>query len=138
MERVAVFGAGGKMGFRIVEKLRVAGYELFCVENGMDGQSRLTGAGFELTEAGDALRQSQPVVLALPDKLIGKILTAIDPDIPAGSLVVCLDPAAPRAGKLGSRPDIAYFVTHPCHPSVFKDESEPDARADFFGGTARQ
>ena len=29
--------------------------------------------------------------------------------------------------------DIAYFVTHPCHPPVVNDEIDPDARMDFFG-----
>jgi D-apionate oxidoisomerase len=138
MERVAVFGAGGKMGFRIVGKLRDAGYTLFCVENGPDGQTRLTDAGFDLTDADEALKQTQTIVLALPDRLIGNVLASIDADIPTDTLVVCLDPAAPQAGKLGTRSDIAYFVTHPCHPSVFKNESDPDARKDFFGGVARQ
>ena len=37
------------------------------------------------------------------------------------------------------RDDLVYFVTHPCHPSVFGGETEPDAQADFFGGIrARQ
>jgi D-apionate oxidoisomerase len=138
MEQVAVLGAGGKMGFRIVEKLRAAGHDLFCVETGPEGQARLNNAGFDLADTAEALRQAKVLVLALPDKLIGNVLASIDADIPSGTLVVCLDPAAPRAGKLRKRSDIAYFVTHPCHPSVFKNESDPDARKDFFGGIARQ
>jgi hypothetical protein len=35
---------------------------------------------------------------------------------------------------LPARPDISYFVTHPCHPPVFNDETDPEARRDFFGG----
>lgn len=138
MERVAVLGAGGKMGFRIVEKLRAAGRDLCCVETGPEGQARLRDADFGLVDIKEALGQSNTLVLALPDKLIGTILGSIDGDIPSGTLVVCLDPAAPRAGKLGTRSDISYFVTHPCHPSVFKNESDSEAREDFFGGIARQ
>jgi D-apionate oxidoisomerase len=29
---------------------------------------------------------------------------------------------------------VTYFVTHPCHPSVFNDETDPEAKKDFFGG----
>jgi hypothetical protein len=34
------------------------------------------------------------------------------------------------------RPDLTYFVAHPCHPPIFNDEIEPAAKADFFGGIA--
>jgi hypothetical protein len=29
---------------------------------------------------------------------------------------------------------VTYFVTHPCHPPIFNDETEPSAKTDFFGG----
>jgi D-apionate oxidoisomerase len=45
-----------------------------------------------------------------------------------------LDAAAPHAGELPERGDVTYFVTHPCHPPLFDDETDPEARADFFGG----
>jgi hypothetical protein len=53
-------------------------------------------------------------------------------------MVITLDPAAAHAGELPARPDISYFVTHPCHPSVFEHEDDPEARADFFGGVKAQ
>jgi hypothetical protein len=34
-----------------------------------------------------------------------------------------LDAAAPHAGELPERDDITYFVTHPCHPPIFNDET---------------
>jgi hypothetical protein len=49
-------------------------------------------------------------------------------------MVICLDPAAPFGDQLPQRADITYFVTHPCHPPVVNDETEPDAKNDFFGG----
>ena len=53
-------------------------------------------------------------------------------------MVICLDPAAPYGGELPERPDISYFVTHPCHPPIVNDEVEPEARRDMFGGRAKQ
>jgi hypothetical protein len=29
---------------------------------------------------------------------------------------------------------VSYFVTHPCHPPVFNDETDLAAKRDFFGG----
>lgn len=51
-----------------------------------------------------------------------------------GTIVVILDAAAPYAGQLPDRKDVSYFVTHPCHPPVFNDETDPEVRRDFFGG----
>jgi hypothetical protein len=49
-------------------------------------------------------------------------------------MLLTLDPAAAHAGVLDSRPDITMFVTHPCHPPLWNDETDPDAKKDFFGG----
>ena len=46
------------------------------------------------------------------------------------------DAAAPFAGHLPNRPDLTYFVTHPCHPPIFNDETDPVAKRDHFGGVA--
>jgi hypothetical protein len=53
----------------------------------------------------------------------------------ANALVMTLDPAVARAGRLFLREDISYFIAHPSHPSVFNWEPTPEAQADFFGGT---
>jgi hypothetical protein len=47
-----------------------------------------------------------------------------------------LDAAAPWAGELPERADITYFVTHPCHPSIFRYEPTREAQKDYFGGVA--
>jgi hypothetical protein len=62
----------------------------------------------------------------------------IVPALNSGTLVICLDPAAPHGGELPAREDIAYFVVHPCHPPVVNDEVDPEARMDFWGGKAKQ
>jgi hypothetical protein len=73
-------------------------------------------------------------ILAVPDVAIGAVATAIVPSLRSGTLVMCLDPAAPYAGELPARDDIAYFVVHPCHPPVVNDEIDLAAKMDFYGG----
>ena len=48
-------------------------------------------------------------------------------------MVITLDAAAPFAGHLPARNHLVYFVTHPCHPPIFNDESTPEGRHDHFG-----
>lgn len=138
MERIALLGAGGKMGFRLAGKLTDAGFDLGCVEPGEAGRERLRDAGHEVLDQADALEGADVVVLAVPDKLIKPVAESFVPDVAPGTMVISLDPAAPVAGELPARDDITYFVTHPCHPSVFKDEADPAARRDHFGGVAKQ
>jgi D-apionate oxidoisomerase len=81
-----------------------------------------------------ALAEADVVILALPDNLIERISDGAVPKLKSGALVICLDPAAPLAGKVKHRGDLAYFVTHPCHPSVFSYDATSEERRDFFGG----
>ena len=61
------------------------------------------------------------------------------PSLKAGTMVVTLDPAAAYGGELPQREDVSYFVTHPAHPPIYNDETDPAARRDYFGGgKARQ
>ncbi len=55
-----------------------------------------------------------------------------------GTVVGIPDATAPFAGHLPERDDITCFVTHPCQPPIFNDESTPEGRADNFGGVAAQ
>lgn len=140
MDTIAIFGAAGKMGARICERLTgKSEYELLMVEHGDTGLARLRKSGYEPTVAEEAARRADVVFLAVPDLYLGEIAETIVPLLRTGALVCCLDPAAPYAGKLPERQDISYFATHPAHPPVFKDESRPNARKDYFGaGLARQ
>lgn len=139
MITVALFGAAGKMGTRLSEKLRFAPqYRLLCVEAGEAGLAALRARGLTPTPAEEAAREAEIVILAIPDRLIGHVAGQIVPLLKTGAMVICLDPAAPYCGQLPERADIAYFVAHPCHPPIVKEEETPEARADFFGGVARQ
>lgn len=81
----------------------------------------------------DAVSQADIIILAVPDKLIGKVSIEIAPDMKPGCMLVCLDPAAPWGGELALCEDISYFVCHPCHPPIVNNEVDPEARLDFFG-----
>ena len=136
MIKIALLGAGGKMGCRIIDHLKdKPAYHLLCVEVGAAGQRNLVERGLRALAQDEALAEADVVILALPDRLLGKVAHQAVPKLKAGALVITLDPAAAHAGDLPARPDISYFVTHPCHPSVFEVEEDPQARADFFGGT---
>jgi D-apionate oxidoisomerase len=138
-ETIALFGAGGKIGSRIARLLNQdSGYRTLFVEGGEAGRARLQEMSLTPTPAEDAVHQADVVILAVPDLLIGKIAGEIVPHLKSGSMVIGLDPAAPFSGKFPPREDISYFVTHPCHPPVYNDETDPAARTDYFGGTAKQ
>ncbi len=136
MTTVALFGAGGKMGCRITDNLKDdPDYKMLYVETGEAGIARLQQRGLKTTPYAEAAGAAQVVILAVPDALIGSVAASqVVPYLSSGTLAICLDPAAPAAGVLPARPDISYFVTHPCHPPVFNDETDPEARRDFFGG----
>lgn len=132
---IALFGAGGKMGFRLSKNLLASAYSVRHVEPGAGGQKRLKDElGIDCVEVEQALDGAEVVILAVPDTLIGKLSHEISPQLMPGTMVITLDAAAPFAGHLPQRPDLVYFVAHPCHPPIFNDESKPEARRDFFGG----
>lgn len=141
MTRIAILGAGGKMGCRIIDNLSKQGseHELLLVETGEVGRQRIAERGLAPAELEEAIERSEVVILALPDRLLGQISESVMPRLRPGTLVITLDPAAAHAGDLATRADLSYFVTHPCHPNVFDHFPTPEERDDFFGGVhARQ
>lgn len=137
MTAVALFGAGGKMGMRIGRNLVASPLTVLPVEVSEAGRARFLEAhGIACIAPEDAIAAAQVVVLAVPDTVIGAVTRDLVPKLKAGTMVIILDAAAPHAGHLPQRADITYFVTHPCHPPIFNDETEPSARADHFGGIA--
>ena len=136
---IALFGAAGKMGTRISAELQdVPEYRMLYVEAGQAGQSLLRERGLAPASKEEAVGSADVVILAIPDTVIGRVTRDIVPQLRPGALVICLDPAAPYGGELAPREDISYFVVHPCHPPLINDETEPEARNDFFGGVAKQ
>jgi D-apionate oxidoisomerase len=134
MSTIALFGAGGKMGCRITDNLKASAHQMRYVEVSEMGIANLRKRGLEPSPQQQAQRDADIIILAVPDALIGRIAPSIVPHIKPGAMVITLDPAAPHNGELPQRADISYFITHPCHPPVFNDETDPEARRDFFGG----
>jgi ketopantoate reductase len=141
MTRIAILGAGGKMGCRLTDNLLRSRrpHELLLVEVSHAGRARIAERGLETTDESAALAAADVVILALPDRLLGPIARQVIPQIHRSTIVITLDPAAAHAGELPDREDVSYFVTHPCHPNVFDHFETATERDDFFGGVhARQ
>lgn len=137
MTKIALLGAGGKMGVRLATNLKGAPYDILPVEVNPEGRKRLEDeTGLTCVEQGQALSVADTVILAVPDRLIGKVLSGFVDQLKPGTAVIMLDAAAPHAGTLPQREDITYFVAHPCHPPLFGDETDPAAQKDYFGGIA--
>jgi len=137
MTTIALFGAAGKIGTRIANRLREdAAFRTLTIEAGEAGIARLQANGLTPTPKEDGCAQADVAILAVPDTVLGAVAHDIVPRLRAGALVIALDPAAPHSGELPARDDISYFVVHPCHPPIVNDEVDPAARHDFWGGIA--
>jgi hypothetical protein len=136
---ITLLGAGGKMGMRCTNNLLKTSHNSRFVEIDTAGQKRIQEAGGEVWELSKALKGTQAVIFAVPDKAIKTLSETVIPLLDPGTIVMILDPAAPLGGDLPERKDITYFVCHPCHPPLINDETDPEARRDFYGGIkARQ
>ncbi len=134
MHKIALLGAGGKMGQRLTANLIGSPFDVRHVEISERGQQGLREKGIETVSLDKALEGADALLLALPDNRIAQVLAQIGPKIPAGTIVIMLDVAVASAGLLPDRPDLTYFITHPCHPPVLSYETDPLAHRDFFGG----
>lgn len=134
MNTIALLGAGGKMGLRLSANLQGSRYEVRHVEIRDSGRAALQSRGIEPMDMDRALDGAEAVILAVPDNRIHTVMQTIEKKLSPGTLVILLDVAAAYAGLLPDNPKISYFITHPCHPPIFSDETEPLAQRDFFGG----
>ena len=135
MTTIALFGAGGKMGFRLSRNLQNSDYEVRHVEVGEAGRARLKDElGIDCVDQAAALDGADVAILAVPDTIIKQVAHAVEPSLKKGALMITLDPAAPMAGHLPNREDLGIFVAHPCHTSMFYVSPDVEAQKDFFGG----
>jgi D-apionate oxidoisomerase len=136
MTRVALLGAGGKMGVRLARNLQASPFEVVPVEVSDEGRARLKAeTGLDAADAGVALSGADVVLMAVPDRLIGRIAHGFIDKLKPGAAVIVLDAAAPYAGEMPARDDVTYFCTHPCHPNIFDTSPDVEAQKDYFGGT---
>lgn len=137
--KIALVGAGGKMGCRLADNLNASDYEMSYIEVSPIGIERLAQRGLHTSNPADGVPGADIVILAVPDIYLGRIATEMLSMFRPGSIIVTLDPAAAVGGHLPKREDITYFVTHPTHPSVFNWEPDQKKHFDYFGGiTAHQ
>ena len=86
-------------------------------------------------EADKALPEADVVILAIPDNMIEKVTAKLVDKFKQGATLIALDAAAPFAGHLPERKDLTIFVAHPCHPPIFNDETDMEAKRDYFGAS---
>ena len=135
MKKIALVGAGGKMGMRLSRNLKDSPFEMKYVEISEAGIEKLTELGVQISDGAQVVPEADVVILAVPDVALAKVSATIIPQMKKDAILMTLDPAVARAGRLFLRDDISYFIAHPSHPSVFNWEPTPEAQADFFGGT---
>ena len=133
---IAVIGAGGKMGTRVSNNLAKTDHTVYYVESSPAGRERIQAAGRSLTDAPEAVKDADIVVLAVPDLALQAVTADLVPLMRSGAIALTLDPAAAYAGLLTTRDDVIQAVAHPCHPSIFLQRTTPEEYADTFGGIA--
>lgn len=137
MTTLALFGAAGKIGTRIANRLKDSDqFDVLYLEAGDAGKARLRAWGAEPTPQAKALEIADAIVLAVPDKVLTTVAEEVIPQLKSSAMAIFLDPAVPASGLLPEREDVSYFVVHPCHPPVVNDEVTDEAKADFYGGIA--
>jgi ketol-acid reductoisomerase len=140
MTKIALIGAGGKMGCRLTDNfLKCTDYLLHYLEVSPQGIENLKQRNVSVSDQENTVPEADVVILAVPDVAIGAISNDIIPLMKPGALVLTLDPAAPLDGVIAHRDDLGYVIAHPCHPSIFNWEPTEHDFRDFYGGiTAKQ
>lgn len=135
MSKIALVGAGGKMGCRLTDNfLKCPQYILNYLEVSEQGIQNLKHRNVVVGSEEDSIPDADVVILAVPDVSISFISKNIIPKMKAGALVMTLDPAAPLDGVIHHRDDLGYVIAHPCHPGIFNWEPTETAFRDFYGG----
>ena len=134
--KLALVGAGGKMGRRILPNLVKFGYDFIVCEKDEAGMETLRSEGYTALPTGEAVGICDCIIFALPDAALPSLSAEYVPLMQPGTTLITLDPAAARAGKLHTRPDCTFVVAHPTHPPLFYDRATPEEKADLFGGAA--
>ncbi|HMR82282.1 MAG TPA: phosphogluconate dehydrogenase C-terminal domain-containing protein, partial [Niabella sp.] len=140
MIKIALVGAGGKMGCRLTDNfIKNPQYTLNYLEIDKLNIEKLKQKNLLVSTQEESIPEADVVILGVPDTTIGNISDEIIPQMKSGALVMTLDPAAPLDGVIHHRDDLGYVIAHPCHPDIFNWEPTEEAFRDFYGGiTAKQ
>ena len=99
MPKIALLGAGGKMGVRLATNLKGSRFEVDHVEVSEEGRQRLKAVvGVDCVDLDRGLAQADVVVMAVPDRLIGKIAHEIVGKVRPGTAFVVLQRRRPSCG----------------------------------------
>ena len=103
MTKIALMGAGGKMGVRLAQNLKDAGQDLYPVEITDVGRTRLRDeVGIDAVDQAEALADADVVLMAVPDRLIGKIAHTFIDQLKPGAAVSFWMPRHPMQVKCQS------------------------------------
>ena len=83
--KVALVGAGGKMGCRLTDNLKSSQYQMHYLEVSSAGIERLATRGIKVSSASDVIPTADIVILAVPDIYIGKVAGEMLQQFKAGS-----------------------------------------------------
>jgi len=133
---ITVMGAGGKMGTRISNNLLKKKYNMLLCEKSQKSVDMIKQKGLLVTDMEKAIPESDYIIMAVPDAILGKVSEDVVPIMKSGATFILLDPAAAYAKEVKLRDDCTFVVTHPCHPPLFYEQETKEARADMFGGIA--
>jgi predicted dinucleotide-binding enzyme len=89
---IAIIGAGGKMGCRLTNNLVKTSHTLLLVEVSEEGKARIAQNGQQVAAQDEALARADAVILALPDRVLGKVAHGVVPQVRPGCMIVTLDP----------------------------------------------
>ena len=134
-KRVAIVGAGGKMGSRVRRNLSKLNDRLILIEASPERAKEIREAGYDVHADYNGIGDADLTILAVPDRLVGAISAEVVPLMKTDSCLVLLDPAAAHGSRLTKREDCTFVVTHPCHPPLF-GEPEDMEKPDWFGGVS--
>lgn len=134
--KVCVIGAGGTTGYKISRNLAKHSqqYELYVCEVNPVASEKLKNEGFNLTSVENAVPVADIVVPAINDSKLKDFTPGVLKSMKSGAAMIILDPASVVAGEIPQRDDCTLAICHPCHPSSFRDQDTPEARADKWGG----
>ena len=134
--KVCIIGAGGTTGYKISRNLakHPDQYELSVCEVNPAAVEKLKLEGFNVKAMEDAVPSADIVVPAINDSKLKSFTPGVVKAMKSGASMIILDPASVVAGEIPQREDCTLAICHPCHPSAFRDQDTPEARADKWGG----
>jgi hypothetical protein len=127
------------MGERAVQKIGFdSQYQVLLCESDPARAKALRDAGSEVTPVERAAHESDFILMAIPDALIGRMARELVPMMKPDGTLIMLDAAAAYINELPNPGSVTLMITHPCHPPFFTEQATAEARRDYFGGIAVQ